>query len=139
MLTSNINTNGTVDLIGKKGTTWTLIHSCFSDTARIVPITLTGLSLRGQLRADYKRNSPLVLELTCTLLDVDVDTNPDGNKIKIEATATETSNITILSGVYDVEAYSENDVIVERVMEGKYMISPEVTRQVPIVPDPPIE
>lgn len=138
MLTATINTNGTVDLVGKQGTTWALIHSCFLDAARTVPFTLTGLSLRGQLRKDYFKSSAAVLELTCTILDVDVDTNPNGNKIKIEATAIETSDFDVLSGVYDVEAYSENDVIVERVMEGKYRISPEVTRPIPVPEEPPV-
>lgn len=138
MLTSKINTDGTVDLTAKQGTTWELTHSCFSDNARTIPISLSGLLARGQIRKDYKLTSPIILEFTCEVLALDEITNPNENKIVIRATAAQSSSIVIpkaqanLLAVYDVEAYSDDEEeFVERVMEGTFSMSPEVTRPIP--------
>jgi hypothetical protein len=130
MLTEKINSDGTVDITGKQGTTWSLIHSCFSDIARTIPFSVDGLLVRGQLRKDYRSTSPVVLELTCSVVPMDIDDNPDNNKISIGAIAEQSSLVSTLSGVYDVEVYNEDETLVERVMEGKYLINPEVTRNI---------
>ncbi len=125
MLTAKANANGTVDLVGKQGTTWNIVVEVFTDEAGTVPMNLATCSAVGSFKETYQDESPL-LEFLCTILPYDEFTNPDNNKIEITAEPAMSSALTTFSGVYDIEVTDE--VWVERILEGTLTISPEVTK-----------
>lgn len=130
MITATANSDGTVSLIGKQGTTWDIDVKVFEDDAKTIPMSLIGYSARGQMRKDYVPTSKVLIEFNCTIVPFDADTNPDNNIVHINATPDQSSSIgNIASGVYDIEVYQGVDIC-ERVLEGTLTISKEVTRNV---------
>jgi hypothetical protein len=129
MIEATARTNGTVDLVGKQGTTWTLTIQLFEDDANTVPMDLTSFLVRGQYRKDYKDASPVLIAFGCTIDAYDITENPDTNKITVVVLPQVSTDCTVLSGVYDIEIYNGTD-IVERILAGKLAITPEVTREV---------
>lgn len=129
MITAVANSDGTVDLNGKQGTTWSLGITFYRDSLRTEPLDLTGKQLRGQYRKDYKVTSLSLIDFVLTVDDLDSAENPDGNKAALFVSPSASSSVTVLSGVYDIELYSPEDpLIVERIMQGRLIISPEVTK-----------
>lgn len=127
MITASVGKDGKVNLVGKQGTTWSLVVQVFQDDLKTVPMNLNGYAARGQFKKDYVKSSPVLIEFNCTVLPLDLDSNPDQNKVLIEATPDQSSSVTIESGVYDIEVYN-GPLIVERILEGSLTISKEVTR-----------
>jgi hypothetical protein len=123
MITAIANEDGTVALVGKQGTTWDISLTLFQDEAGTVPFDLTLYLARGEYRKDYKTTSLPLLAFTCT-----PDLGGDANVLKITATAALTAGLAILSGVYDIEVYNQDESSVERVLEGKLTVSQEVTK-----------
>jgi hypothetical protein len=85
------------------------------------PFNLTGYTVRGQIRAAPSR--ALVLSFDCTI------PNPTDGKIYIEILATDTVNVSLPSGVYDIEIVPPTgEDFATRILMGSVTISPEVTK-----------
>ncbi len=86
------------------------------------PLTLAGLSLRGQIRQDKDQTSPLLATMTVTVTDP--SSNGEGLAY-IGATVTATMT---MGGWYDVEAFDPLNLDnVVRVLEGKVALDKGVT------------
>ena len=89
---------------------------------------LTGYSVRGKIRATAPGVE--IVSFTATVVSV------SGGMIHIALTPTQTTALVTTGAshaqyeeyVYDVEIYTSADAIVERVLNGRCLVSPEVTR-----------
>lgn len=88
------------------------------------PINLTGYTARMQVRKKHT-DSTKILDLT-TQNGMIVITPLQG-KINVAVPAADTEDITIKSGVYDLELESATGVVT-RLIEGCVTVTPEVTR-----------
>lgn len=88
------------------------------------PINLTGYTARMQVR---KKHADTVKVLDLTTQNGKIIITPLLGKINVTVPATETDDITIKTGVYDLELESSTG-IVTRLIEGGVTVSPEVTR-----------
>ena len=118
MITAVPQTDGTVNLVGKQGTTWVFYIDIWSDDAKTEAYPLTGFSARGVYKASTQPSSTDLIVFTCTVAD---------SKVTVSATAAQSSAVSILKGVYDIELYNADESIVERIMEGKLTMSQGVT------------
>jgi hypothetical protein len=50
------------------------------------------------------------------------------NRLKVELTPTQTAALPSGRLVHDIEAFTENDAWVQRIIEGRVRVTPEVTR-----------
>lgn len=82
------------------------------------PRDLTGYDIRSQMRPDYQ--SETFFDFSGSIVD------PVEGTWQMELTAAETEDIPAGCYVYDVEIFSGDTV--ERILEGKAVVSPEVTR-----------
>lgn len=85
-------------------------------------IDLTGYSARMQMRSSVN-SSTVALELTTANGRISIDGT--SGKITLSIAAADTAGLSG-AGVYDLELV--NGLIVQRILEGSYTISPEVTR-----------
>lgn len=125
MITPTAKSDGTVDLLGKQGTTWLTYIKVFSDKAKTVPVDLSGYGARGQVRKSAK-SAAILIRLTCTVLPYHATTNPNTNIISISALASQSSAVKAGNAVYDIEIFKGAEV--ERVVQGKLINEAEVTR-----------
>lgn len=87
------------------------------------PVDLTSYTARMQVREKY--NSPTkILDLTTE--NGGIVLGGDEGTILINVDATETENIVAKCYVYDLELVSSSTVT--RLIEGQFMVTPEVTR-----------
>ena len=84
-------------------------------------VNISGYSLRGQVRYSYG-STGILLDLAPEIVDA------ASGLIQINLTASETATLPTTVAVYDVEKYSENDVVVDKILNGTFTIGPEVTR-----------
>lgn len=126
MIIATAKTDGTVDLVGYQGTTWEFTISVYSDVESTVPLDLTGYLPKGQYKKDYYQGSPALITFVCTVLPYDVTNNPYTNIVKVTALPAQSSAVSVLSGVYDIEV--TKDAYTERILRGRMTIDPEVTR-----------
>ena len=84
-------------------------------------MNLSGYYLRGQVRYSYG-STGVLLDLNPSI------TNATGGLININLTPSQTVNLPPTIAVYDVESYVSGDGTVNRVLNGFFSISPEVTR-----------
>ena len=84
-------------------------------------VNLSGYYLRGQARYSYG-STGVLLDLGPTI------TNATGGAINVSLTPTQTAGLPITIAVYDIESYVSGDGTVNRVLNGIFSISPEVTR-----------
>lgn len=90
------------------------------------PYDLTGHSARMQVRRTID-SSAFLLELTTDNGGLTINPNPGiFNQILLHASASVTASVAN-SGVYDLEIVSPAG-IVDRILEGEFILSPEVTR-----------
>lgn len=90
------------------------------------PYDLTGHSARMQVRRTID-SSAFLLELTTDNGGLTINPNPGiFNQILLHASASVTASVAN-SGVYDLEIVSPTG-IVDRILEGEFILSPEVTR-----------
>jgi hypothetical protein len=82
---------------------------------------LTGYSARAQMRST-KSATAISATFTCTI------TNATGGVVKIELPNATSSAISPGKYYYDLELYTNNNVIVARLMQGTVILTPEVTR-----------
>lgn len=89
-----------------------------------VNVNLTGYSARMQVREKYTSTST-VLNLTNS--NGGIVLGGASGTITINVTATQTSNITAKEYIYDLELVSSSNVV-NRIIEGKFIVTPEVTK-----------
>lgn len=87
------------------------------------PVDLTGYTARMQIRYDNHSGS-VAVDLTTENGGIEIDSVT--NKILIYISAEQTSKIQAKECVYDLEMV--DGYFVERIIEGKVRISPEVTK-----------
>lgn len=94
------------------------------------PVDLTGATVRMQIRLSHASSAVLLA------LDEDngraLITDPVQGTISLFVSADDTADLTFRSGVYDLEV-EYVDGTVDRVLQGKVKLSPEVTK-VEVVP-----
>lgn len=84
-------------------------------------VNLSGYYLRGQARYSYG-STGVLLDLSPTI------TSATGGTIKVSLTPAQTASLPITVAVYDIESYVSGESTVNRVLNGLFSISPEVTR-----------
>ena len=84
-------------------------------------VNLSGYSLRGQVRYSYG-STGVLLNLSPTI------TSAISGAINVNLTPTQTAELPTTIAVYDIESYVSGDSVVNRVLNGLFTISPEVTR-----------
>lgn len=89
-----------------------------------VPIDLTGYSARMQVRTAVKA-SEVVVELTTA--NGQIVLYPAEGKIELSMTATVTAALPDKRCVYDLEVVAPSGTVT-RLLQGAFVISPEVTR-----------
>jgi hypothetical protein len=111
---------GRYDITVEQGSTFNLTLT-YKDQRGYV-IDLSGYSARMQLRTSAASNT-VVLDLTTANGRIAIDGT--AGKISLLIAAADTAGLSG-TGVYDLELV--NGAIVQRILEGSYTISPEVTR-----------
>ena len=86
-----------------------------------VPVDLTGYSARAHLRPK-KGSDTLTAQFTCTITDA------VNGAIKIELPNATSSGVEPGIYYYDLEIYTANDAIVNRLLQGKATLTPETTK-----------
>ena len=89
-----------------------------------VPVDLTGYTARMQVREKHT-STRKVLDLTTE--NGGLATGGAAGTIEILVSESDTTAITAKDYVYDLELVSSSD-IVTRILEGKFLVTPEVTR-----------
>lgn len=111
----------TYDMILDQGSTFSnVIQITDSDET---PLNLTGFTARMQVRPSVS-SSTVLLELTNANSRITI-TAAEG-KINLSVDATTTSNLTPGNYVYDLETV--NGSVVERILQGSFLVRAEVTR-----------
>jgi hypothetical protein len=87
------------------------------------PVDLTGYTARMQVREKHISN---VYNLNLTTENGGIVLGDDEGTILLTASATDTSEIIAKEYVYDLELDSGGEVL--RLIEGKFIVTPEVTR-----------
>lgn len=114
------NDDGTCDAVGKQGATWQFrIELKDSEGAAI---NLTDYLGRGQIRKNYL-STDITKSFTVTVVVPETD-----GKVDVLLAATDTDDIKRGRYVYDIEVYTANDAHVLRILQGKLLVDPEVTR-----------
>lgn len=106
----------------EQGADWGL-DLVWSDDAG-VPISVAGWTARMQIRETYA-DTKVLLSLTTENGGIELNATP--GKVSLRAPASLTDKITVTRGVYDVELIAQLGAVV-RLIEGKVVISPSVTR-----------
>lgn len=122
-----LNSDGTVDITAKQGTTWRLTLELSQSNGQ--PVDLTGYSVRSHIRKNYTDTTPTAV-FTCSILNP-----PTGGKIELLMDATTTASIkcgktpkeSASTYVYDIEIESAEG-FVTRILEGKIYIDAEATK-----------
>lgn len=110
--------DGTYDIVIKRGTTFTL--GLTLKKANGVPMDLTGMTARSQVRKTYT-DPQIAATFTITFAS-----NRKTGKLTLTLEEIDTRVISITSGVYDLELV--DSAIVTRILEGKVQVTPEVTK-----------
>jgi len=94
-----------------------------------LPWDLTGYTARMQVRK-YMESSTTIAQLTTENLSTNRITlgnpDPEDGTITLFMRAEDTRSITV-SGVYDIEIISPSNEV-DRILQGEFVLSPEVTR-----------
>lgn len=115
-----------LDLIIEKGSTFSKVFiwkTKDSQSGQLTPVDLTGYKARLQVREDY---DSLVVLFNLTTENNLILIEPLLGKITINIPADYSSLVTTSYGVWDIELYQ--DTYVERLLEGRVKLTPEVTR-----------
>ncbi len=114
-------TAGIYDITIEQGATFTLSATWKDSTG--TPVNLTGYSARMQVRPNYESEEVLASLISPT----DITLGGALGTILATISATATQLLTIQEGVYDLELQSAGGVVT-RLLQGKAIISREVTR-----------
>lgn len=126
-ITAIAKSDGSVDLTGKQGGTWTFTVTANQPNG--TPMDLTGYSGRGQIRKAYD-SAAVTKSFTCTI------PAPTTGVVSVSMSASDTAGIpcgklptdTASTYVYDIELYTGSPETVIRILEGKLFVDAEVTR-----------
>lgn len=110
------------DITVQQGANWSLILNWQDDEGE--PINLTGYSAKMQIRPYY---DSMTIVATLSTVSGGITIDPLIGKVTASLTAIQTSAITVLEGVYDMELTSPSGVVT-RIIGGAYTLSQEVTR-----------
>lgn len=99
--------------------TRTITYKDSEDTA----IDLTGSEVRMQIRDNYGAGNPLV-SLSSPSSGITFTSNT--GEFILTITATQTESLNIRQGIYDIEIEYQSGTV-ERVLEGRVKVSPQVT------------
>lgn len=111
---------GRYDITVEQGSTFNL--SLVYKDQRGYVIDLSGYSAKMQMRPSVS-SSTVAMELSTANGRIAIEGT--SGKITLQITAADTATLSG-SGVYDLEL--SNGAIVQRILEGSYTVSPEVTR-----------
>lgn len=89
-----------------------------------VNVNLTGYSARMQVREKHTSTSTI---LSLTTANGGISLGGSAGTITITISATTTAGLAAKEYVYDIELVSSSS-IVTRIIEGKFIVTPEVTR-----------
>lgn len=123
-----VNSDGSVDLTGKQGGTWTFTVTAYQSTGGPV-LDLTGYSARGQIRKTYA-STDIIKSFTFSI------PSPTTGVVNVSMAASDTTAIpagklptdSASTYVYDIEIHTGSPETVTRLMEGRLFIDPQVTR-----------
>lgn len=90
-----------------------------------VPVNLTGYNARLQVR-EYYSSLDFLISLDSVSSSVQIYTGGSGGSININIDPSVTSTFVPGKYVYDLEIYTSSNVY--RLIEGKFNVTPEVTR-----------
>lgn len=115
------------DITVEQGATYVLTIRFWADAAKTVQRNLTGVDFRMQVRLRHA-SEDVVWEGTLTGGTADGITcpTPTNGQVTITIPAADTAEFAASCHVYDLELVSAG--VVDRVIEGKLFVSPEVTR-----------
>jgi len=102
-----------------QGQSYELVAGLTNASGQVVNIS--GYNLRGQARYSYG-STGILLDLAPQVF------NAESGILKIQLSPSQTSALPATVAVYDIEKYSQNDVVVDKVLNGFFTINPEVTR-----------
>ena len=109
---------GTYNITIDQGSDFVLDLAVKEDNAAF---NLTGYSARAQLRRT-KNASSAAATFTCTVVSASAGT------IKMELTNSTTAGISEGTYYYDLEIFTSSDATVERIIQGKALVTREITR-----------
>lgn len=108
-------------LLIEQGATWDFAMVWKTDTGE--PVDLTNCRAKMQFRQFY--DTPVLLDLDSSRGTLTIEVETGG--IRTQVSASTTMRIKELSGVFDLEVYHPNGRV-DRVLQGKWKLSPEVTK-----------
>lgn len=88
-----------------------------------IPVDLTGYTAKMQARTSYKGNCDPIFSITTENGGIVLD---DEGNIDLLISADETEDFVAREYLYDLELYA--GAIVYRLVEGKFIVTPEVTK-----------
>lgn len=91
-----------------------------------VALDLSGYSARGKVRYSYG-SSGILLDLNPTIVTGVNNSTLVSGHILVSISATGSALLPVTEAIYDIERHTSNDVIVHKVLNGKFIINPEVT------------
>lgn len=113
---------GVYDIVCEQGSTFRRTFRWLDSNEQAVD--LTGFTAEMHVRTNHKAATTIV-ELSTGLGGITI--SPSEGRVQIELSATQTAALPVVKGVYDLELRSSGG-IVTRLLEGKFTVSPEVTR-----------
>jgi hypothetical protein len=95
-------------------------------------VDLSDYSVRGHIKYNYGTGASLVdldpsVNVGATLTPPTSSYTAASGVIDVKLTAAQTATLPVIMGVYDIETYN-NDGEVNKVLDGKARVHPEVTR-----------
>lgn len=111
--------SGVYNIVAEQGSTYKLDFTISIDGT---PWDFTGYIVRMQVRADYNTSAKLIEATTSN----DKITANAAGRIQVTVSATEMSSVPAGRWVYDIEVESAGGEVT-RVLEGKFLVTPEVT------------
>ena len=114
---------GKYNIVCPKGSTLT---QTFTYTINDAPVNLSGYSARMQVREKYE-SSNFILSLTSASGGGIAFTSASAGVIDLYVSASATGNIVAKDYVWDIELISPSNTVT-RLLEGKFIVTPEVTR-----------
>jgi len=91
-----------------------------------IALNLSGYNTRGKVKYSYGSTGTL-LDLEPVIVTGVNNSFLASGQITVSISASESSSLPITQAVYDIERYTLNDVVVHKVLNGKFIITPEVT------------
>ena len=91
-----------------------------------VALNLSGYSSRGKVKYSYGSSGAL-LDLNPIIVTGLNNSALVSGHVTISISATNSASLPVTEAVYDVERFTLNDAIVHKVLNGKFIINPEVT------------